>query len=325
MNNFKYLQAKTLEEASKFLSAKGMTSIPYAGGTDILGLAKDEIIAPDQLVNLKKIDNLTKIKYQAEAGLTIGALTTITEIAENEVIKGRYPVLHQAASEVASPQLRNLGTIGGNLCQRPRCAYFREDFDCIRKGGDICYAYSGENKLHCVIGGDPCYIVHPSDLAVALLALDARLKIYSGKKSHTIPIKEFFILPKQDSMRENILKDGEIITEIQIHEQPPNTKSGYIKIKERAVWDFAVVSIAAVIRKSGNSLLGGRIAFGGVAPIPWHEEKVDQKLSGLMIDEKSINEVSQMALADADPLEMNAYKVPLARNILKRILENLTK
>jgi xanthine dehydrogenase YagS FAD-binding subunit len=324
MKNFTYLQPKTLEEAGKLLMSKGMMSIPYAGGTDALGLMKDDIITPDQLVNLKKITNLNKIEFQAGIGLKIGALTTITEIAENDIIKEKYPVLHQAAGEVASPQLRNVGTIGGNLCQRPRCAYFREDFNCIRKGGDICYAYSGENKLHCVIGGDPCYIVHPSDLAVALLALDARIKIHSGKKSRTVAIQEFFILPEQDFMRENILKDGEIITEIQIDEQPPNTKSGYSKMKERAVWDFAVVSVAAVVQKNGNSLLGGRIAFGGVAPIPWQEERINRKLNGLIINEKSIDEVSQMALVDADPLEMNAYKIALTRNMQKRILTKLT-
>ncbi len=323
MNNFTYLQPETLEEASRLLKVEDVQTLPYAGGTDALDLIKTDIIAPGRVINLKKIPNLDKIKYPSGKGLRIGALVTITELAEHKLINEKYSVIAQAAKEIASPQLRNVGTIGGNICQRPRCYYYREEFDCIRKGGDICYAYEGQNKLHCIIGGGPCYIVHPSDMAVALLALDTKVAIYNGEKSRTIPIRDFFVLPEEDHLHENILKPGEIITEFQIPNMSLNTKSGYLKFKERAVWDFAVVSVAAVVRKNGNTIQSGRVALGGVAPIPWQEERLNQKLSGLSTDDNALKEWSNEALKNAEPLAMNGYKVRLSRNLINRSVSRL--
>lgn len=324
MNHFTYLQPETLEEASRLLKKQSEQALPYAGGTDALDLIKTDVIAPQQVVNLKGIPNLDKIEYRSGKGLRIGALVTITDLAEHQLIYEKYRVIAEAAKEIASPQLRNVGTIGGNICQRPRCYYFREEFDCIRKGGDICYAYEGNNKLHCIIGGGPCYIVHPSDMAVALLALDAKVTIFDGEKSRTIPIKDFFVLPDEDYLHENILKPGEIVTQFEIPDLPANTASGYLKFKERAVWDFAVVSVAAVIRRNGNTIQSGRVALGGVAPIPWQEEPLNRKLSGLSIEERALKEWSNEALKDAEPLSMNGYKVQLSRNLLKRLVATLT-
>ncbi len=196
MNTFKYIQPKDLKEASKILKSGLPESIAFAGGTDVLGLIKNGIASPEKVVNLKQIQGMSGIKFLPGKGIEIGALTTLVEIAENKQIKEKYNVLAQAASEIASPQFRNVATLGGNLCQRPRCFYFRGDFHCLRKGGDLCYAVDGNNKFHCIIGGGPCYIVHPSVMAVALLALDASVSIYSGGKSKIIPLKEFFILPE---------------------------------------------------------------------------------------------------------------------------------
>ena len=231
----------------------------------------------DNFVNLKTIPQLDTIVYKKGVGLTIGSLVKISDVAESKIIKEKYSVLAEAAREIASPQLRNMGTVGGNICQRPRCWYYREDFDCLRKGGGECFAYDGENKYHCIIGGGPCYIVHPSDLAVALTALDAKVKIFSGESSRILPLSEFFVLPQDDYLFENILKNGEIVTEIIIPDMPENTKSKYIKIKERATWDFAIVSIAAVLSVNSEKINSGKIAFGGVAPIPWTEEKVNTR------------------------------------------------
>jgi xanthine dehydrogenase YagS FAD-binding subunit len=324
MVDFDYLQPKTLEEASSMLlKAKGK-AIPYSGGTDALSLLKEEIISPEEVINLKNIPNLTAIEYENRKGLRIGGLVTITEIAENPLIAEKYTVLSEAANVIASPQLRNVGTLGGNLNQRPRCWYFRKDFDCIRKGGSICYAVDGENKYHCIIGGGPCYIVHPSDMAVALLALDASISIFSGKKSRTIPIKEFFILPAVNHLKENILEPGEIVTEVIIPELPADTKSGYYKFMERDVWDFAVVSVAAVLSKNGNSLKNGKIAYGGVAPAPWLDKNINSLLKGLSLDDDSVEKAVSQVLKDADPLEQNEFKIPLARNITRNMIRKLT-
>jgi xanthine dehydrogenase YagS FAD-binding subunit len=323
MNNFTYLQPETLEVASQLLKAEDTHTLPYAGGTDALDLIKTDIIAPERVVNLKKIPNLNKIEYTSGKGLRIGALVTITELAEHKLPNEKYTIISEAAKEIASPQLRNVGTIGGNICQRPRCYYYREEFDCIRKGGDICYAYQGHNKLHCIIGGGPCYIVHPSDMAVALLALKAKAVIFSNGKSRTIPISDFFVLPEKDYLHENILRPGEIITEFQIPDLLSNTRSGYLKFKERAVWDFAVASVAAVIQKNGDIIQSGRVAFGGVAPTPWQEELLNQKLIGLSANENAIDRWSKNALKKAEPLSMNSYKIQLSQNLLKRLVTRL--
>lgn len=324
MNNFDYLRPKNLKEASSFLGKAPQEVMLFAGGTDVLGLMKNTVISPKTLVNLKSIPGMKTLEYRPGKGLRIGALVTIAEIAEHPIIAKKYPILLQAANEVASPQLRNVGTLGGNLCQRPRCWYFRGEFHCLRKGGDICYAVDGQNKYHCIIGGGPCFIVHPSDMAVALLALDAQLSVFSGKKLRKVPLNEFFVLPERDYLRENSLRPGEIITEIHVPDLPTNVRSGFIKFKEREAWDFAIVSVGAVIQKAGSTIQSGRVAFGGVAPIPWQEDAINRNLTGLFISPKSFSDVLPKSFKNAEPLGMNAYKVPLARNLLKRILIDLT-
>jgi xanthine dehydrogenase YagS FAD-binding subunit len=325
MKDFAYLQPETLTDASKLLENTFEESLPYAGGTDLLGMMKNDLAAPEKVVNLKSIPGLTEIKYNPGKGLSIGALVRVAQIASDKTIQEKFTVLAQAAQKVASPQLRNMGTIGGNLCQRPRCWYFRGDFHCLRKGGDMCYAVDGENKYHCIIGGSPCFIVHPSDTAVALLALNASLKIFKGKKSREVPLSDFFVLPEQNILRENILEPGEIVTEIMVPETPGNAKSQYIKFIERGAWDFAMVSVAAVIRNSGTQIQSGRIVFGGVAPVPWLEKEVSNRLSGFTVNEQNLKQIGEIALKEATPLEHNGYKLILARNLLKRVLTNLTE
>jgi xanthine dehydrogenase YagS FAD-binding subunit len=326
MKNFAYMQPENVEEACAALEKGGADALPFAGGTDALGLMKDQVIAPKKVVNLKALPAMREIAYTPGEGLRIGALVTITEIAEHPVIRERFSVLAQAASEVASPQLRNVGTVGGNLCQRPRCDYFRGDFHCARKGGDLCYAFTGRNKYHCVIGGGPCVIVHPSDLAVALLALDADVMVQGpGKEPAKVPLNRFYVLPEEDFTREHILEPGEILSEIRVPDLPAGTRSGYVKVKERGVWDFAVVSVAAIVRMAGNTVGSGRVAFGGVAPVPWQEEALNSNLSGLPGTDEAFESLSQPALADALPLEQNGYKIPMAHNMLKRMLMELCR
>lgn len=321
---FKYIQPQSLKSASTQL--KNSASMAYAGGTDILGLIKDDIINPKTLVNLKLINGLSGIKQVRGKGFYLGATTKISELADNNLIQKELTVLAEAAMQVASPQLRNIGTIAGNLCQRPRCWYFRGDYHCIRKGGDSCFAYDGENKYHCIIGGDSCFIVHPSDIAVALRALDATISIYSDGKSKTVSIHDFFVLPEIDDSRENILQPGEIISKIFIPELPPNTISTYYKHRERRSWDFAVVSIAAVISKSNQHIKSGKLAFGGVAPIPWVEEKLNRDMSNFDVNEETLQRLSQLSFSDADPLAKNGYKLTLVRNLIRKVLrESIVK
>jgi xanthine dehydrogenase YagS FAD-binding subunit len=323
MKNFTHIKPQNLQEACQLIGHNWKDALPYAGGTDLLGLMKDGIETPGRLIDLKALPGMDKIAYNPGKGLKIGALVTIAEIAEHELIDKKFTVLAQAAREVASPQLRSQGTIGGNICQRPRCWYFRGDFHCLRKGGDACYAVEGENKYHCIIGGGPCFIVHPADTAVALLALNASVTVFPAKKSQPIPLKDFFVLPGKQVTRENILNPGEIITEILVPDPPPGTRSGYLKVKERGVWDFAIVSAAAVLQVQAGIVKAARVALGGVAPIPWWEQQVSSRLQGMTVNSDHLEQIVSSAMKDAEPLEQNAYKVPLARNLIKRSITNL--
>lgn len=324
MTDFEFVKPKTFKEAENILLKESGTAMPYSGGTDLLGLIKNQVIKPIKLVDLKSLENMDAINHKLGEGLWLGSLAKIAEIAESEKIKNLCSILSEAANEVASPQLRNVGTLGGNLCQRPRCFYFREDFDCIRKGGSTCYAYDGNNKYHCIVGGGPCYIVHPSDMAVALLALDAKVVIYSKGEMKEVPLSEFFVLPDDDFLQENILKAGEFITGVVISETQPDAHSTYMKIKERDAWDFAIVSVGAVIETNGNKIKKGRIAFGGVAPKPWIDENLNKTLAGMELTDSSIESAAAKVLMDAEPLEMNKYKVILTRNLIKKVLKDLT-
>jgi len=316
---FTYIQPKTVEEAVKF----GETAQLYAGGTDLIGMMKDDIIRTKKIINLKNLKGLDKIEDKGSKGLEIESLVKIVDLIENKTVQEKCPLLTQTAREIASPQLRNMGTVGGNICQRPRCWYYRGDFDCIRKGGDTCFAVGGENKFHCIMGGGPCYIVHPSDLAVAFLALDAKIEITSKNGQKIVSIDDFFILPEDDETKENILKPGEIVTKILIPEQAKGLKTVYIKFKERASWDFAVVSVAAILEIDGNMIKKGKLAFGGVAPRPWMNMDINNKLTGLKMDEASVDKFTSSFFKNAEPMEKNEYKVILARNLVKKIIDNL--
>lgn len=318
---FKYIQPENLQDASRLAADDWDKSGFLAGGTDLLGLLKQGIESPERVVNIKKIPGLDKIEYKAGVGLSIGALVKIADIAENPLVRKHYNALAEAAEQVASPQLRNVGTLGGNLCQRPRCWYYRGDFNCLRKGGDECFAVDGENKYQCIIGGGPCFIVHPSDTAVALLALGAKIEIYTAGKTRQVPINDFFVLPEDDLYRENILKPGEIITNILIPEPASKTRSTFLKARVRESWDFATVSVAVALSISGNKIREAKVAFGGVAPKPWLEEAAAAQLKGKSLTAEIINNAVSAALAEADPMEQNGFKVILTKNLLGQALK----
>ena len=328
MKSFEWTNPTTVNEAVKLLSVpSAATDIdeaprPIAGGQDLLTTMKDYTSRPTRLVNLKQIRGLDRLTLNAR-GLTIGALVTLSELEEHAGVRKSFPGLSEAAHSIATPQIRNLGTVGGNLCQRPRCWYFRlEEVVCLKKGGSECYAATGENKYNAIIAGGPSYIVHPSDLAPMLVALGARVTVSGAAGKRDIPLDKFFTLPSQGNIRrENVLQNDDVITEIFVPASALAAHSTYLKFKERESLDFALASVAAAVQLgSDRSVKDVRIVLGGVAPIPWRVPAAEKFLIGKQFTPEVLAEAGTIALAEAKPLEKNAYKVPLAQTLVRRAL-----
>jgi len=296
---------------------------PIAGGQDLLTTMKDYITRPSRVVNLKTIRGLDRIVPDGSGGLRIGALVTLAQLEEHPIVRRSFPGLAEAAHSIATPQIRNLGTVGGNLCQRPRCWYFRlEEVVCLKKGGSECYAASGENKYHAILGGGPSYIVHPSDLAPMLVALGGSVAVTGADGKRIIPLEKFFTLPADGNLRrENVLKNDEIITEIHVPGSKFAAHSTYLKFKERDSMDFALAAVAAAITMGPNkTIIQARLVLGGVAPAPWRVPKAEAALIGKTMDAELLATVAKIALEGAQPLEKNGYKVPLTQTLVRRAL-----
>src|SRR4030088_478508 len=281
MKGFDLHEPTTVTQAVGLLDQLGATGKILAGGSDLVGgVMKDWVTGkgmplPSALVDITAIPDLKGIKSSA-SGISIGAATTLTELIESADVQKAIPLLSDAAKSVASPLIRNFGTLGGNINQRPRCWFFRgEDFACYKKGGDFCYAVTGDNRYHAIIGGELCYIVHPSDTATALLALNASAKIAGAGGERTVSFDEYFTGPRVDVLRENVLKSTpaggatEFMTHVTIPNPASGSKFGGTKLKDRQVHDFALVSVAAVFTGSGGTWQEGRITLGGVSPVPY--------------------------------------------------------
>jgi xanthine dehydrogenase YagS FAD-binding subunit len=324
MPNFPYVRVRSLKEATEHLSSEGARV--HAGGTDLLGCLRDDVFGAKKVVSINGLKNLRGIQETKEGGLRIGALTTMTEIADSKKVKERYPALAKAASEVASPQLRNQGTIGGNLCQKPRCWYYRGEFHCLRKGGSTCYAYQGENQFHCIFGsGGICYITHPSDTAPALVAYEATLRIVGPKGTRLLPIEKFYVLPSQDVKKETVLKPDEILTEILLPPLAKGLRSSYRKVRARQSWDFALAGVALALTFKEGRLEKARVILSGAAPIPWRSKEAEQTLTGNPWNTDTITRAVNAALKNAEPLEKNSYKIHLFRGLLEGELRAIAK
>jgi len=327
MKAFEWVSASTVEEAVRQLQTnkpvqnRDEAPQPLAGGQDLLTAMKDYVVRPSRVVNLKSIPGLDRLQVDA-SGLRIGALVRLAQLEQNAEIKKRFPGLVEAASSVATPQIRNLGTVGGNLCQRPRCWYFRlEKVVCLRKGGDECYAESGENKYNAILGGGPSFIVHPSDLAPMLVALGASVSTASPKGGRSILLEKFFILPSEEPTRENVLEPAEIITEINVPASPFAARSTYLKFKERDSLDFALSAVAAALEMDpSGTVRQARLVLGGVAPVPWRVPRAEEFLAGKRLDASVATEAARLALRGASPLSKNAYKIPLTQTLVRRAL-----
>lgn len=321
MRSFTHINAHTIEEAHSLLGKYKGKAVLNAGGTDLLGVLKDEILPdyPEVVINIKTIAGLDSIT-ENDGGLTIGSLAKLADIANSRLIKERYPVLVEAAHSVATPQIRNAATIGGNLCQDVRCWYYRYPrhiggpIQCLRKGSGPCLAVRGDNRYHAIMEGKRCFAVCPSDTAVALAALDACIHVASTEGERRIAITEFF------SPLGNTLKPGEIVKEIEVPAFVGPTSQRYLKFTLRKPVDFAIVSVASVVTVENGICTDARIALGALAPGPVRSQAAEGLLKGKQINETVAVEAGQIAMAGAKPLSMNGYKIEIAKTLIKRTL-----
>jgi xanthine dehydrogenase YagS FAD-binding subunit len=331
MRPFDYSSAATVDETIQLLGQRQDHNQQIkqhikalAGGTDLLPLMKAGIAAPVHLVDIKRLDEIPHGILEGEEGTTLGALTTLAEIELNENLQRRFPVLSQAAALAATPQLRNMATLGGNLLQRPRCWYFRHaHFHCWLKGGEDCHALEGQNQFHAFFGDSPCVAAHPSDLPAALIALDAEVRLRGPVDERTLTVEEFFTLPQEGHRQETQIAADELILSVHVPPLPQKMSSIYLKAMDRKAWAFALVGVAARLEMEGERVAQARLVLNGVAPIPWRLHEAEQMLSGTQPDEKLITNVAESALAQAHPLEHNSYKVPLAKSLIRRALHAL--
>lgn len=320
---FSYVRPTDLESALDSL-ARTPARI-HAGGTDLLGCLRDGVVKTDALVSLSAIERLRGIRPGTSGGLAIGSTTTIRKIAEHPEVASRYPALAQAAAVVASPQLRAQGTLGGNLCQKPRCWYYRGDFPCLRKGGDTCFAFEGENQHHCIFGGEGCFMVHPSDLAPALAALGATCRISSPASTRSVAVEQLYVPASVDPQRETVLEADEIITEIQLPPAPPGLRSSYRKVRPRQAWDFALAGVALALEFDGGVIRSARVFLSGAAPIPWRARGVEVVMTGRRLDSETISKASKAAVEGAEPLAKNSEKIPLFEGLVAQQLEAMVR
>ncbi len=307
------------ENALALASTLGEGGWLLAGGQDTYGWLKDRNKSPTAMIELTKIDAWKGIRETAD-GIEIGALTTLREIIDNPLIQSRYGVLSAAASRVASPQIRNVGTLAGNLAQDARCWYYRRGLDCYRAGGNICYADAPEslNREHAIFGQSRCVAVSPSDTAPALVALDATMVISSERGQRTVAAEDFFVGPAVDIENMTVLRAGEILTAVRIPNTWANAEFYFEKVADRNVWDFALVSVASVMKVSGGMIEDSRIACGAVECVPRRLTAVENALRGKPRNADTAEQVASIASEGARPLNYNHYKVPLMENLVKR-------
>jgi xanthine dehydrogenase YagS FAD-binding subunit len=317
VKDFRIAQPKTIDELAALLAETTEKTALIAGGTDLLEELKSGVAAPDLVVDLQTVAGMSGIGSDKE-GLRIGAMTRVVDLAGNADVARDFPVLRQAALSLATPQLRNVGTVGGNLCQRPRCWYYRDpQVVCRKKGGVNCYAYQGRSKYHGIFGGQGCFIVFPSDLAPALISLGARVTIGGPRGDKVVPLDELYILPEVDVLRETALEKGQFLKDVRVPGPKPGQKGAYVKLKERGTWDFALVSAAVTGVVSGGALSEVSIIMGGVAPVPWRLKRAEDVLRGQPVTEALVRQAADEALKDASPLRDNGYKLDLVRAALK--------
>lgn len=321
MPAFDLLQPSSIADAHKLLEQHGADAWVMAGGLDSFDWLKDRIKKPKVVVDLSGIEELKGVHATSE-GIEIGAMTTLTEIVNHPFIKQRYSLLAQSAELVASPQIRNQGTIGGNLSQDARCWYYRAGWPCYRAGGNICYADTpeGRNREHAILHADRCVAVNPSDTAPALIALDAKFVMRTAKGERVADAEEYFIGPEIDITRLHILQPGDLLTSVRIPSSWAGAQFYFEKVRDRNVWDFALLNVASAMVASSGSIERIRIAVNGAAARPLRLKTVEDAVRGKPRNQATAEMAGKLAVQGAVPLQFNAYKVPLMRNLVKRAI-----
>jgi len=321
MPTFQLYQPTSVADAQKLLERHGSDALVLAGGLDSMDWLKDRIKKPRVIVDLGGIEELRGIRETSD-GLRIGAMTTLTEVGQNSFIQQNYRVLAQAAEVVASPQIRNQGTIGGNVSQDTRCWYYRAGWPCYRAGGNICYADTpvGRNREHAILHAERCIAVNPSDTAPALIALDAKFIVLTPKGERAIDAEDYFVGPELDITRMNILQPGHLLTSIRIPSTWAMSYFYFEKVRDRNVWDFPLMNVAAAIKSSGDTIQNIRIAVNAVAARPLRLKMVEDSVRGKPRNSDTGEAAGKLAVQGAVPLQFNAYKIPLMRNLVKRAI-----
>jgi xanthine dehydrogenase YagS FAD-binding subunit len=324
MGAFELYQPDSVDGAVELLQKFGKDGWALAGGNVSLDWFKDRIKRPKYVVDLGGITALKGIREGADGGVEIGALTTLTEVERSELIMGRYRVLADAARRVASPQIRNTGTIGGNVCQDARCWYYRYGVNCYRAGGNRCYADTpeGQNREHCLFGADRCVAVSPSDTAPALVVLDAKMVVVGPKGQREVPAEQFFIGPNVDITRMTVLEDGEVLTAIRLPMDWSGARFYFEKVADRNTWDFPLVNIAAAMVVTGDKIDRIRIAAGAVQCVPRRLTAVEAVVTGQPKNAETAGLAGQSAVRGATPLNFNHFKIPLLQNLVTRAIRD---
>ena len=318
MKAFAYVNATNEKDAVAALKTDGI-ALPLAGGQDLLARMKDYIDSPDRVVNVKNALDAS-VTAMPDGGLKIGAAMKIADLYEHQQVAKLYPAVNAAAIEIGTPQIRHQGTVGGNVNQRPRCWYFRnEEFVCYKKGGSRCFAVNGENQYHAIFGNDgPSHIVHPSSLAVPFTAYGARFRVLGPKGEREVPASEFFTMPTlANVMKENVLDDEELLTHV-ILPPPGNVKSGHYEVRYKASHDWPLAFSTVVLAMSGNTISSARVVLGAVAPVPWRSKPAEAALAGKPLNDDTASLAGEAAVSEAKPMSGNGYKIQIARTAVKR-------
>ena len=318
---FAWIEPTTLDDA---LAEIGPGALVKAGGLDVMDRLKERLDAPARLVNLRRVPGLDGV-HEREGGLSIGPLVTLSRLAEDARVRARFPALAEAALRAATPNVRNVATLGGNLLQRPRCWYFRQEaFPCRRKGGADCFAIPGRNAYHAVFENDGCAIVHPSDAATALVALGALAEIASRRGRRVVAIEDLFVLPREDVRREHRLAADELLIEIRLPAPAPGARSAYLKQGERDSADWPLAAAAVVLELSGGACRRASVVLGAAAPVPWRAAGSERVLAGAPIDARRAAEAGRAAVEGATPLSENRYKLQLLEVLVRRAVLKAT-
>jgi xanthine dehydrogenase YagS FAD-binding subunit len=322
MHRFELARATSPSQARELIAEKA-GSVYKAGGIDLVDHLKEHLVEPPRVVDLKTIPGLDKVTIAGDGSLRIGTLVTLAKVAAHPTIAKTHPALARACGSAASPQVRNVATIGGNVLQRPRCWYYRlESYKCVKKGGDVCFAVAGENRYHVLFGGGPAFPPHPSNAAVPLVAYGASFVLDGAKGPRTIPAGEFFVLPDKDPTRENVLEPGEVLLEIRVP-SASGWRSAYHEVRERADFDWPLVDVAVALKVEGGVVTDARVVLGQVATIPWRSAPAEKALAGKRVGPESAEAAGKAAVEGASPMSDNGYKVDLVTTLVRRTVASL--